>query len=77
MARNRPVPEQRSLFQPDPAAEVIASLHAWPAEDLERLVRQASSELLSRCRRALPIAAPVAVASYQALAAYPCAEAGV
>lgn len=66
MTRARSLPEQRSLFQPDPAG-VLASLRDWPDSDLDQLLRVGALELLRRCR-AVPIAVPVAQATYRAMA---------
>ncbi len=72
MSRAHSLPGQRSLFQPDPVAEVIGSLANWPTDDLWHLVDAGSIELLRR-GRAVPVRAPVA----QAITAYPCGEVSV
>ncbi len=73
MARLRSLAGQRSLFpERDPAAEVVGSLGSWPDDDLLRLVRAGSYELLRR-GRAVPVAAPIA----EVMASYPCAEVSV
>ena len=63
--RIRPLPEQRSLFRPDPAS-VLVSLRDWSDDDLDHLLRVGALELLRRCR-AVPVAVPVAQATYQAV----------
>jgi hypothetical protein len=45
---------------------VLASLREWSDDDLDRLLRIGALELLRRCR-AVPVAVPVAQATYAAV----------
>jgi hypothetical protein len=67
MGNARPVPAQRSLFPPEPAdlESVLAWLKRCTGDELDRVLRAGSFEMLRRCRRAVPVAAPVAQATYQ------------
>ena len=73
MARHRPLPGQ-SCFLPveDPVSEILRAKTTLPTEGLVQVVREYSYEILRR-GRAVPIVAPIA----EAMAGYPCAEAGL
>ena len=67
MARARsPIPGQRTLFGPE-VADVLDWVRSCSDRDLDQVLRVGSLEMLRRCR-AVPVAVPVAQATYQAVA---------